>query len=246
MGANAHNSYDKLLNNIAKMKWFTPEEIVKNANLSVTSEELIGYTLKAENEQTIEERFQKLGLLFDRTRWQAKKPYLALLSPTKAKKTPVTEPSTSANHSDSIDDEDLVESDEENALSETEELSNQQSEQPEEPYIFEKCTVELHLTFKPDDGHPDGRIVIISASSHGDFPVSEKIRESSLGELPSPLKELLEELVADFPNRQVRRQIANTRNQKRNKPKNEASNTSTATTSTESKSTGTQLTLFGI
>ncbi|MGA9380702.1 MAG: hypothetical protein WBV73_18210, partial [Phormidium sp.] len=187
-----------------------------------------------------------LGLLFDRTRWQAKKPYLALLSPTKAKKTIVIEPSTSANDSDSIDGEDLAESDEENALSETEESSNQQSEQPEEPYIFEECTVELHLTFKPDDGHPDGRIVIISASSHGDFPVSEKIRESFLGELPSPLKELLEELVADFPNRQVRRQIANTRSQKRNKPKNEASNTTTATTSTESKSTGTQLTLFGI
>ncbi|OKH36222.1 hypothetical protein NIES2119_18145 [[Phormidium ambiguum] IAM M-71] len=228
------------------MKWFTPEEIVANANLSVTSEELIDYTLKAEDEETIEERFQKLGLLFDRTRWQTKKPYLALLSPAKAKKTSVTELSTSATDSDSKDDEDLAESDEENVLSETEELSNLQSEQQEEPYIFEKCTVELHLTFKPDDGHPDGRIVIISASSHGDFPVSEKIRESSLGELPSPLKELLKELVADFPNRQVRRQIANTRSQKKNKPRNEASNTSTATASTESKFTGTQLTLFGI
>ena len=228
------------------MKWFTPEEIVKNANLSVTSEELIDYTLKLEDEETIEERFQKLGLLFDRTRWQAKKPYLALLSPAKLKKQVATQSSTFASDSDSIDDEDLAESDEENALSETEELSNQQSEQQEEPYIFEKCTVELHLTFKPDDGHPNGRIVIISASSHGDFPVSEQIRESSLGELPTPLKELLEELVADFPNRQVRRQIANTRSQKRNKPKNEASNITTATTSNDSKSTGTQLTLFGI
>ncbi|MFB2880628.1 hypothetical protein [Floridanema aerugineum] len=220
------------------MKWFTPEEIVTNANLSVTSEELIDYTLKAENQETIEERFQKVGLLFDRTRWQAKKPYLALLSPVKTKKTTVTELPTSASDSDSIDDE--------NTFSNIEESSNLQSEQQEEPYIFDKCTVELHLTFKPDDGHPDGRIVIISASSHGDFPVSEQIRESSLEELPSPLKELLEELVADFPNRQVRRQIANTRSQKRNKPRNEASNTTTATTSTESKSTGTQLTLFGI
>ncbi|MFB2935530.1 hypothetical protein ACE1B6_09635 [Aerosakkonemataceae cyanobacterium BLCC-F154] len=227
------------------MKWFTPEEIVTNANLSVRSEELIDYTLKSEDEETIEERFQKVGLLFDRTRWQAEKPYLAPLSPAKAKKTTVNEPSIPTSDSDSID-EDLAESDEENALSETEELSNLQSEQPEEPYIFEECTVELHLTFKPDDGHPDGRIVIISASSHGDFPVSEKIRESSLGELPSPLKELLEKLVVDFPNRQVRRQIANTCSQKRNKPKNEVSNTTTATTSTESKSTGTQLTLFGI
>ena len=230
------------------MKWLTPEDAVAAANLSVTSEELIVYTLQSEDEETIEERFQKIGLLFDRDRWQAQKPYLALLSPVKVKKQVATKSSSSASDSDSIDDEDLPDEDEENAISETEESSNLQSEQQEEPYIFEKCTVELHLTFKPDDGHPDGRIVIISASSHGDFPVSERIRELSLGELPAPLKELLEQLVTDFSNRQVRRQIANARNQKKrttspNKPRSEASST---TTPTESKTTGTQLTLFGI
>lgn len=233
------------------MKWLTPENAVTAANLSVTSEELIAYTLQSEDEETIEERFQKVGLLFDRDRWRAQKPYLALLSSAKVKKQTATESSTSASDLDSIDDEDLPEEDEENALSKTEESSNLQSEQQEEPYIFEKCTVELHLTFKPDDGHPDGRIVIISASSHGDFPVSERIRESSLGELPPPLKELLEQLVADFPNRQVRRQIANARNQKKrtvnpNKPRGEASSATVSASSTQSKTTGTQLTLFGI
>ncbi len=230
------------------MKWLTPKNAVVAASLSVTSEELIEYTIQSEDEETIEERFQKVGLLFDRTRWQAQKPYLALLSPAKVKKPVATESSTSANDLDFIDDEKWAESDEENTLSETEESSNLQSEQQEEPYIFDKCTVELHLTFKPDDGHSEGRIVIISASSHGDFPVSQTIRESSLGELPPPLKELLKELVADFPNRQVRRQIANARNQKKrttnpNKPRSEARST---TTPTESKTTGTQLTLFGI
>lgn len=233
------------------MKWLTPKNAVATASLSVTSEELIEYTLQSEDEETIEERFQKIGLLFDRTRWQAQKPYLALLSPAKVKKTVATESSTFTNDLDSIDDENWVEEEEENALSETEESSNLQSEQQEEPYIFDKCTVELHLTFKPDDSPSEGRIVIISASSHGDFPVSQTIRESSLGELPPPLKELLKELVADFPNRQVRRQIANARNQKKrsanpNKPGSEASSTTTSTTSTESKTTGTQLTLFGI
>jgi hypothetical protein len=233
------------------MKWLTPEEAVAAANLSVTSEQLIEYTIKAEDEETIEEKFQKIGLLFDRDRWQAKKHYLGLLSPAKVKKPVATESSTSASDSESIDDDNWAEEDEENAVSETEESHNLQSEHQEEPYILEKCTVELHLTFKPDDGHPDGRIVIISASSHRDFPVSEKIRESSLGELPPPLKELLKELVADFPNCQVRRQIANARNQKKrsanpNKPGSEASSTTTSTTSTESKTTGTQLTLFGI
>lgn len=230
------------------MKWLTPKNAVAAASLSVTSEELIEYTIQPEDEETIEERFQKVGLLFDRTRWQAQKPYLALLSPAKVKKTVAIESSTSASDSESIDDEKWVESDEENTLSEIGESSNLQSEPQEEPYIFDKCTVELHLTFKPDDGHSEGRIVIISASSHGDFPVSQTIRESSLGELSPPLKELLKELVADFPNRQVRRQIANARNQKKrttnpNKPRSEASNT---TTPTESKTTGTQLTLFGI
>ncbi|HAZ48830.1 MAG TPA: hypothetical protein DDW76_14840 [Cyanobacteria bacterium UBA11369] len=233
------------------MKWLTPEDAVVATNFSVTIEELIKYTLQSEDEEKIEERFQKIGLLFDRDRWQAQKPYLALLSPATVKKQAATESSASPSDSDSIDDEDFAESDEENALSETEESSNLQSEQQEEPYIFEKCTVELHLTFKPDDGHPDGRIVIISASSHGDFPVSERIRESSLRELPPPLKELLEQLVADFPNRQVRRQIANARNQKKrtanpNKPKSEASSATASAAFTESKTTGTQLTLFGI
>ena len=230
------------------MKWLTPKNAVAIASLSVTSEELIEYTIQPEDEETIEERFQKVGLLFDRTRWQAQKPYLALLSPAKVKKPVATESSTSANDLDSIDDENWLEEDEENTVYETEESSNLQSEPQEEPYIFDKCTIELHLTFKPDDSHSEGRIVIISASSHGDFPVSQTIRESSLGELPPPLKELLKELVADFPNRQVRRQIANTRNQKKrttnpNKPRSETSST---TTPTESKTTGTQLTLFGI
>ncbi|MDF0555926.1 hypothetical protein [Kamptonema sp. UHCC 0994] len=230
------------------MKWLTPKNAVATASLSVTSEELIEYTIQSEDEETIEERFQKIGLLFDRSRWQAQKPYLALLSPAKVKKPVATESSTSTNDSEPIDDEKWVEEDEENTLYETEESSNLQSEQQEEPYIFDKCTVELHLTFKPDDGHSEGRIVIISASSHGDFPVSQTIRESSLGELPPPLKELLKELVADFPNRQVRRQIANARNQKKrttspNKPRSETSSTITPT---ESKTTGTQLTLFGI
>jgi len=233
------------------MKWLTPEEAVAAANLSVTSEELIEYTIQAEDEETIEEKFQKIGLLFDRDRWQAKKHYLGLLSAAKVKKPVATESSTSARDSESIDDDNWAEEDEENTVSETEESHNLQSEHQEEPYILEKCTVEVHLTFKPDDGHPDGRIVIISASSHKDFPVSEKIRESSLGELPPPLKELLKELVADFPNCQVRRQIANARNQKKRsanqkKPGSEASSTTTSTTSTESKTTGTQLTLFGI
>ncbi|MEG4584810.1 hypothetical protein QUA54_06110 [Microcoleus sp. MOSTC5] len=233
------------------MKWLTPEEAVAAANLSVTSEELIEYTIQPEDEETIEEKFQKIGLLFDRDRWQAKKHYLGLLSPAKVKKPVATESSTSASASESKDDDNWAEEDEENTVSETEESHNLQSEHQEEPYILEKCTVELHLTFKPDDGHPDGRIVIISASSHRDFPVSEKIRESSLGELPPPLKELLKELVADFPNCQVRRQIANARNQKKRsanhkKPGSEASSTTTSTTSTESKTTGTQLTLFGI
>ena len=62
------------------MKWLTLQRAVASADLSLTSDELIEYTLQSEEEETIEERFQKVGLLFDRDRWQANKPYLALLS----------------------------------------------------------------------------------------------------------------------------------------------------------------------
>ncbi|MFP5275420.1 hypothetical protein [Coleofasciculus sp.] len=230
------------------MKWLTPEEAVAAANLSITSEKLIEFTLQSEDEETLEERFQKLGLLFDRDRWKAQKPYLALLSPTKTQKSIVIASSNTTTESNSIDNDKLAEKDEENNRSETTEFSNLQSEHQEEPYIFKKCTVELHLTFKPDDGHPEGRVVIISASSHGDFPINEKIRESFLGELPPLLKELLNELVADFPNRQVRRQIANARNQKKRStnPNTTSKNTLPTTSATENKNSGTQLTLFGI
>lgn len=221
------------------MKWLSPQRAVASADLSVTSEELIEYTLQSEEEETIEERFQKVGLLFDRDRWQSNKPYLALLSPATIQNEVATQPSNSATDSDLINDENLAEEDEENTVNE-----------PEEPYNFEQCTIELHLTFKPDDGHSDGRIVIISASSHGDFPIGEKIRASALGELPPPVQTLFKELVADFPNRQARRQMANIRNPKKansnpnQPPTNEASQTVKSETSTQPKATGTQLSLF--
>ena len=43
------------------MKWLTPKNVVVAARLSVTSEELIEYTIQSEDEETIEERFQKVG-----------------------------------------------------------------------------------------------------------------------------------------------------------------------------------------
>ena len=220
------------------MKWLSPQRAFASANLSVTSEELIEYTLQSEEEETIEERFQKVGLLFDRDRWQANKPYLALISSDNIQNEVAIKPSNSAINSDLINDETLAEEDEENTVTE-----------PEEPYNFEQCTIELHLTFKPDDGHPDGRIVIISASSHDDFPIGEKIRASALGELPPPVQTLFKELVADFPNRQARRQMAYIRTQKKatsnpNQPKNPVSKTVKLETSTQPKTTGNQLSLF--
>jgi hypothetical protein len=234
------------------MKWLTPEEAVAAANLSITSEKLIEFTLQSEDEETIEERFQKVGLLFDRDRWSSQKTYLALLYPTKTQPPIAIDSSNYTTNSNSIDNDNWSNKNEGNNRSETTESSNLQSEHQEEPYIFKKCTVELHLTFKPDDSHPEGRpegrVVIISASSHGDFPINEKIRESFLGELPPPLKELLNELVADFPNRQVRRQIANAHNQRKRStnPNTTSKNTLPITPATENKNSGTQLTLFGI
>lgn len=40
-----------------------------------------------------------------------------------------------------------------------------------EPYEFNFCTIKIHIVMRPDDGHPEGRIVEITATSHDDLPL---------------------------------------------------------------------------
>jgi hypothetical protein len=228
------------------MEWLTPEQAVERAHLKKSPQTLSSYPNRSQQKITTEERFQKLGLLFDRDRWKAGEPYLALLKndlePAASHEEAGESVTLETSSGESSDSNDF---DNQTNTSESKDVPN--SEQPE-PYVFEECTVKLTITFLPNDGAPLGREVILAASSHGDFPVNKILREQELGYLPQPVQDLLEELKADFPNRQVRRTLMDAKAEKKGKKKSPApvqfsQSNSTKTKEENRSSSGTQLTL---
>ena len=51
---------------------------------------------------------------------------------------------------------------------------------------------------------------MLAVSSHGDFPIVALLSQEELGSFPPAIAQLLADLKADFPNRQIRRNIAQT------------------------------------
>jgi len=181
-------------------KWLTPEQAIVKANLSVTSEILKSYISEQQGKTTAEEQFQALGLLIDRERLRAGKAnFLQLLESVS------DENSYGKDEIDShqLDDDDI----ETFATNKVNQL---------EPFIFEQCKVQIVITLLPTQQTGD-RPVMIAASSHGDFPVVAMLNQEELGDLPPAIVQLLDELKADFPNRQIRRNIAQTKAVKTNK-----------------------------
>lgn len=235
------------------MNWLTPEQAVSLLQLSISPATLNSYPNRSQKHKTTEERFQELGLLFDRDRWSSgASDYLALLYPKSdelndsssdsqlSEQEPIVNTPSAALLNDEVDESNDDDTESQNFESETnlkEEL---------EPYIFEKCTVKLTITFLPDDNSPEGRKVMLAASSHDDFPVNKMLREKEMGELPASITDLLNELVADFPNRQVRRAISYAAAQKKTKNKQPAASPPIKTQEENPTSKGTQLTLFGV
>jgi len=176
------------------MKWLTPEEAIAAANLTATPAKLDAIAKSTNGKKTAEERFQALGLLFDRERYETEQPnFLKLLD-------------SATDEEEQTDEEDLEES------SAEEEPSNSASPTPSEsePYIFEQCKVQVVITLLPNTEQPGGRPVLLAASSHGDFPIVAMLNQEELGLLPLAITQLLDDLKADFPNRQIRRNIAQT------------------------------------
>ena len=240
------------------MNWLTPEQAISLLQLSVSPATLSSYPNRSQKHKTTEERFQELGLLFDRDRWSSgASDYLALLYPAgngdelddnslgdsqPGEQEPIVDTPGAALLNDEVDESNDDDSESKNFESET----NSKEEDQLEPYIFEKCTVKLTITFLPDDDSPEGRKVMLAASSHGDFPVNKMLRLYEMGELPSPITDLLNELVADFPNRQVRRAISDAAAQKKTQKKQPAASPTVKTKEESPTSKGTQLTLFGV
>jgi hypothetical protein len=238
------------------MNWLTPEQAVSLLQLSISPATLSSYPNRSQKHKTTEERFQELGLLFERDRWSSgASDYLALLQPASKsdelndnssgdsqpdEQKPIVDAPSSALLNDEVDELNDDDSESKNFESET----NSKEEQLE-PYIFEKCTVKLTITFLPNDNSPEGRKVMLAASSHGDFPVNKMLRLYEMGELPPAITDLLNELVADFPNRQVRRAISYAA-LKKTKNKQPAASPPVKTKEENPTSKNTQLTLFGV
>lgn len=72
-----------------------------------------------------------------------------------------------------------------------------------EDYVAGKCTVTLALTIFPDDGHPDGRRVIIGVKSHNEAPLfcDERLHPLSL---PASIANLMAQYGASLPARGVK------------------------------------------
>lgn len=230
------------------MEWLTPEQAVERAHIKESPQTLSSYPNRSQQKITTEERFQKLGLLFDRDRCQAGEPYLALLkddSEPSASNEEAGESVTLETCSGESSDCDDFDNQTDTTTSKSKNAAD--SEQLE-PYVFEQCTIKLTITFLPNDNSPLGREVILAASSHGDFPANKILREQELGCLPQPVQDLLEELKAEFPNRQVRRTLMEAKAEKKAKktfsaPIQFSQPNSTKTKEENRSSGGTQLTL---
>jgi hypothetical protein len=72
----------------------------------------------------------------------------------------------------------------------------------EEPYDFDRCTIQIGLQLLPDDGDPAGRAVVIGVRNHADAPIVALTHLATLGPLPQIVTDLLDRLRADLPVRQ--------------------------------------------
>jgi hypothetical protein len=68
----------------------------------------------------------------------------------------------------------------------------------EEPYDFDRCTIQIGLQLLPEDGDPAGRAVVIGVRNHADAPIVALTRLAALGPLPQLVTELLDRLRADL------------------------------------------------
>ena len=64
----------------------------------------------------------------------------------------------------------------------------------EDRYEFEKCLITIAMALMPDDGSPDGRMVMLGVRNHQDEPLLATCRLSDLMPLPDPVQQLLEQL----------------------------------------------------
>jgi|GEM_PF-2108397 len=74
----------------------------------------------------------------------------------------------------------------------------------EDPYEFDKCLITIAMAWMPDDGNPDGRMVMLGVRNHQDEPILVTVRLSDLMPLPDPIQQLIDRLKEQLPARSAK------------------------------------------